>query len=296
MRRGVSIGFVSLFMAAVAAAHPAAAARPSPLRIVAAENFYGDIARQIGGRHVVVSSILRNPDADPHLFEASPSVARDLTAARIVIANGVDYDPWMDKLLAATPSARRQVIVAAVLMHRKPGDNPHLWYDPATMPVVAKILAADLAAADPAHRAFYAARLRAFDASLQPLLVKVAAMRAKFAGASVTATEPVFGYMAVAIGLRMRNARFQLAVMNNTEPGAGDVAAFETDLRRRAVKVLIYNAQASDPVAERMMRLARRSHVPIVGVSETEPPGTTYQVWMLHQLNALDRALSGGGP
>lgn len=269
------------------------AAQPT-LRIVAAENFYADVATQLAGPNAAVSSILRNPEQDPHLFEASPSVARDLAAASIAVSNGADYDPWMTKLLGNTRAGRRTVIVVADLVHRKPGDNPHLWYDPATMPAYAKALDTVLAKQDPVHKADYEQRLAAFLASLQPLNAKIAELRGKFNGQPVTATEPVFGYMATALGLRMRNERFQLAVMNDTEPRVSDVATFENDLRKHLVRVLLYNSQATDTAAQRVLNIAKQANVPVVGVTETEPAGTTYQAWMLDQLNALDAALSRG--
>ncbi len=182
--------------------------------------------------------------------------------------------------------------MVADLTGRKAGDNPHLWYDPANMAAFAKTLAADLARRDPAHAGGYGQRLRGFLASLAPLDAQIAKMRARYGGQSVTATEPVFGYMAASLGLVMRNQRFQLAVMNNAEPAASDVAAFEDDLRQRRVRVLLYNNQATDEPAKRLLAIARQSHVPVVGVSETEPPGKTYQSWMAGQLDALDQALS----
>jgi zinc/manganese transport system substrate-binding protein len=267
-------------------------ARAEPINIVAAENFYGDVAAQLGGPDVKVTSILTNPDQDPHLFEASATTARDLAGARLVIFNGADYDPWMTKLLAASKPAGRRVIEVAKLMHRKTGDNPHLWYDPATMPAVAKALAAELAAADPVHKSGYEQRLQAFTASLKPLDDAVAAMRSKFAGTPVTATEPVFGYMATALGLKMRNDRFQLSIMNNTEPSASDIAGFENDLKKNRVRVLLYNNQTSEALTQRMQKRAQEAKIPIVGVSETEPPGKSYQDWMTDQLGALDKALA----
>jgi zinc/manganese transport system substrate-binding protein len=263
-----------------------------PIKIVAAENFYGDIARQIGGEAVQVTSILSNPNQDPHLFEASPSTARALADADIVVYNGADYDPWMVNLLGASSAPNRIVIVAADLVHRKPGDNPHLWYDPATVPAVAKALAAALDARDPADAARFDRRRDTVLASLAPLAAKIAALKAKYAGIPVTASEPVFGYMADAIGFAMRNGRFQIAIMNDTEPSAGDVGAFENDLKSRAVRVLFYNNQVSDPTVERLLGIARDARIPVVGVSETEPLDKTYQAWMLGQLDALDDALS----
>jgi zinc/manganese transport system substrate-binding protein len=266
-----------------------AAAHPVP--VVAAENFYGDVARQIGGGDARVISILSSPDQDPHLFEVSPAVGRAVSGARIVVYNGIDYDPWMAKLVGATRAPGRRVIVVADLIGRNAGDNPHIWYDPATMRACARALADALSTEDPHHRTDYQQRLDKFEASLAPVQARIAALRQRLAGTPVTATEPVFGYMFAALGMAVRNERFQLAVMNNTEPSASDIAAFEQDLRTHAVKLLVYNSQASDPVAQRMERLARASRIPVVGVTETEPPSKTYQTWMMAALDAVDTAL-----
>ncbi len=270
----------------------AAAAEP-PLIIVAAENFYGDIARQIGGDRIAVSSIMNNPDQDPHLFETTPGVVRQIAGAQIAIVNGADYDPWMEKLLAASAQPNRKVIVAAELVHKKAGDNPHLWYEPATMPAMAQAIAAALSAADAAHAGEYAARLNAFRGSLKPLNDKIAAIRGKFAGTAITATEPVFGPMAGALGLQMRNERFQLAMQNDTEPSARDIASFEDDLKQRKVKVLMYNSQVSGKLAQRLLETARQANVAVVGITETQPAKVSFQDWMLRQLDALDKALGG---
>ena len=265
---------------------------PTPVPVVAAENFYGDVAKQIGGPDVAVTSILSNPDQDPHLFEASASVARSLSAARLGIYNGAVYDPWAAKLAGAARGSGRTTIVVADLVGKKAGDNPHLWYDPATMPALAKALAAALTDADPAHAADYSRNLARFDQSMQPIEAKVAALRSRLAGTPVTATEPVFGYMFDALGMTVRNASFQRAVMNGTEPSASDVAGFENDLKTHQVRLLVYNSQASDPIAARMERLAKAAHVPVVGAAETEPAGKPYQAWMLGELDAVDRALA----
>lgn len=268
-----------------------ARASAEPIPVVAAENFYGDIAAQLGGPNVAVTSILSNPDQDPHLFEASASTARAISAARIVVYNGIDYDPWMEKLLGAAKSDDRLAIVVADLAGKKPGDNPHVWYDLAVTEGFAKTFTADLDRLDPAHKADYDKRLETFIQSLQPLKDKITRLHARLAGAKVTATEPVFGYMLDAIGMVSRNMPFQIAVMNNTEPSASDVAGFEKDLKTRTVRLLVYNSQASDPIADRMKKLADESHVPVIGVTETEPPGKTYQSWLASEVGALDQAL-----
>jgi zinc/manganese transport system substrate-binding protein len=278
---------------AAAPAQPAMPAGPvTPIAVVAAENFYGDIARQIGGAGVAVTSILTNPDQDPHEFEASPSTARAFADAAVVIVNGAGYDGWAEKLLSASPSAARAVIVVATLVGKKAGDNPHLWYDPAAMPALAEALSDLFAKLDPLRQADYARRLAIFRKSIEPLDDRIAELRTKYSGTPVTATEPVFGYMAAALGLEMRNFGFQLAVMNDTEPSAGAIAAFERDLRTRTVKLLLYNSQTSEALTRRMQKIATQAGVPVVGVTETEPRGKDYQEWMLSQLDALDHALA----
>jgi zinc/manganese transport system substrate-binding protein len=263
------------------------------IAVVAAENAYGDIARQVGGDRVAVTSILSSPNQDPHLFETAPGTVRTLSEAQVVVINGADYDPWMEKVLKTTPRAGRAEITAATLLGRKPGDNPHLWYDLATMPKVASALADAFSKTDPAHANEYAARLKTTLAGLARIDARVAQMKTKFAGQTVTATEPVFGLLTGAIGLTMRNDRFQLAMMNDTEPSARDVAAMEDDLRGRKVKALIYNSQVTEKLTERLRDIAMAAKVPVVGVTETMPAGTNFQDWVLGELDALDKALSG---
>jgi zinc/manganese transport system substrate-binding protein len=285
MRRSIVGGLAALVMTISTAA-------AAPIKVVAAENFYGDIASQIGGGQVAVTSVLTNPDQDPHEFEASPSTARAFADAAVVIVNGVGYDPWAAKLLSGSPSASREIVIVAALAHKAVGDNPHVWYDPATGPALAESLTGIFARLDPVHQAGYRGRLIAFLMKMKPVDGRVAEMRGKYAGTPVTATEPVFGHMANALGLDMRNAEFQLAVMNDTEPSAAAIAAFEKDLRTRTVKVLIYNSQTSDALTRRMRKIATDVQIPVVGVTETEPSGKDYQEWMLSQLDALDQALA----
>jgi zinc/manganese transport system substrate-binding protein len=282
-----------LGLCGAAAAQTQTQPQPQRIAVVAAENFYADVIKQLGGDRVQVTSILNNPDEDPHLFEASPKTARALQHAALVVYNGADYDPWMDKLLAVSKGEKRTTIVVAQLVGKKSGDNPHLWYDPATMPVVAKAVSRYLVEADPAHKSDYDARLATFLASMKTIDNRVAVLNSHYKGVPVTATEPVFGYMADAIGFEMRNQRFQLAAMNETEPSAADIAAFEKDLRERRVHVLIYNSQATEALTKRMLKLSKDWRVPSVSVTETLPAGKTYQQWMTSQLDALSGALQG---
>ena len=273
-----------------------AAADDASIGVVAAENFYGDVARQVGGGRVAVLSILSNPDQDPHLFETTPGVVRKIADARIVIFNGANYDPWMQKLLDAVPRSGRTAIIAATIVGKKTGDNPHVWYDPPTMPAVAGALAAALSKMDPEHKAEYEMRLQAFLTSLHPLEQKILEMRAKYAGIPITATEPAFSYLAGAIGLTARNERFQMAVMKDTEPAARDLAAIESDLKKRDVKVLLYNKQVTSNLTRRLIDVARSANVPVVGITETEPADTCFADWMLSELDDLEQALQSPRP
>ncbi|MGA8262252.1 MAG: zinc ABC transporter substrate-binding protein [Arenicellales bacterium] len=268
----------------------AGAAPPAPLKVVAAENFYGGVVRQIGGDRVAVTDILNDPDQDPHLFEAAPSVARALAQAALVVYNGAGYDSWFAKLLGGG-SATRRVINVAELTGVEPGANPHIWYDPRTMIRLARELAASFRTRDPDHAGDYDRRLQGFVKDMGTLEKQIHAMRASYQGAPITATEPVFGYMARALGLKMRNVGFQMAIMNGTEPSASQVAAFEDDLRNREVRAVIYNVQAAYGTTARLRELAGSMSIPVVGVTELQPQGKTYVEWMLGQLNSLARAL-----
>ena len=264
-----------------------------PINVVAAEKFYGDVAAQIGGANVAVSSILSNPDDDPQLLQASAATAKALSGAEIVIVNGADYDPWMEKLLAANEALGRREILVASLAHKNPGDDPHLWYNPATVRALAIALTVDFGIVDPSHRSDYEKAGTAFVAALEPLDAKIAEMRRKHAGAPVIASEPVCRYLAELIGLKVRNQNFAPAVMKNSETNASNLVEFENDLKGHKVKVMLYDAQASKPAVQRLLQIAEEEKIPVVGLSETEPADENYQQWMTNQLDALDKALTG---
>lgn len=286
------IPFLAALLVAVPLLTGTAARAEDKLTIVAAENFYGDLARQIGGSNVTVTSILANPDDDPHLFETSPSTARTIADAKIIIYNGADYDPWMDKLLSASTSKDRTTIVAADLIGKKSGDNPHLWYNPATLPAIAKALSADLAKRDPTNAVHYEANLKAFQTSLEAIDKEITDVKKTYAGTEVTATEPVFGYMAEALGLKMLNYDFQVALMNDAEPTATQVAAFENSLKDGSAKILFYNSQVTDEATTRLLDIAKQNKVTVIGVTETEPAGQTIQTWFGGQIDAVQKALA----
>jgi zinc/manganese transport system substrate-binding protein len=250
---------------------------------------------QIGGKYVRVTAIESNPNTDPHTFEASPSVAQAVTAARLVVQNGLGYDSYMNKIEAAAPNPARKVIVAQHLLGLPDSTpNPHLWYSPATMPAVARAIARDLSGMQPAHAAYFAASLRRFDASLRPWLQAMARLAAAYPGTPVAVTEPVGDYLLQAVGARIRTPfTFQADVMNGVDPSPQDVSLQDGLFSGHRVKVFLYNQQVTDSLTQSFLSQARKDGIPVVGVYETMPtPGYDYQSWMLAETRALQQAVT----
>jgi zinc/manganese transport system substrate-binding protein len=287
---------ILVWLAGLAACAPAAAGAPSggTLGVVAAENVYGDIAAQIGGPHVTVTSILSDPNADPHLYEPGTRNGLAVAEARVVIQNGAGYDTFMSKLERAAPSSRRSVVTIADVLGRQGRDvNPHFWYDVPALNRIAGAIAAALERADAVHASAYRAGLRRFSASLQPLRQEVARIRTRFARKPVAYTEPVPGYLVDAAGLKnLAPNGFTRAIENGTEPSPQAVAAMDALLNDRRVRVLFYNSQAVSPITARMRDAAAKAGIPVVPVTEMLPPHVSFQQWQLGQAKALYRALA----
>ncbi len=266
------------------------------IHAVGVENQYANVIAQIGGKYVQVSAIVSNPNTDPHVFEANPSVAMEVARAQLIVRNGLGYDTWVKKILAAAPNARRQVIVAQQLLGLPENTpNPHLWYKPGTMSKMAAAITAALGKLDPAHVRYFDANVKAFDASLKPWYVAIAGFKAKFGGTPVAVTEPVGDYMLQATGCQIKTPwTLQAAIMNGTDPAPQDVSIQKQLLRRHMVKVFVYNQQVTDPLTASFLHLAEKSHIPVVGVYEIMPTGYSYQRWMLAEVQALRLALTRG--
>ncbi|MDX6507189.1 MAG: zinc/manganese transport system substrate-binding protein [Gaiellaceae bacterium] len=270
--------------------------RPDPVRgilVVASTNVYGDIARQIGGRDVSVTSILTDPNADPHLYQPGTRSGLEVARARLLIANGLGYDTFVSRLAAASPSGKRVLVTIADALQVSGRDaNPHLWYDVPRLAAIAGAIAGGLARVDPGHRARYRAGVQRFLARLAPLRRQVAAIRRAEAGAAVAYTEPVPGYLLAAAGLRnLAPPAFTRAIQNGSEPSASAVSAMTLLVARGRVRVLLYNSQAVSPITSRIRAAAADAGVPVVGVSETLPPHLDFQTWQLRQARALAGAL-----
>jgi zinc/manganese transport system substrate-binding protein len=264
---------------------------------VGAENEYANVIAQIGGRYVSASAIESNPNTDPHTFEASPSVAQTVSKARLIVQNGVGYDRYMNNIEAASPSSSRTVIdVQSLLGLPDSTPNPHLWYMPRTMPIVAQALVQSLSKIDPSHAAYFAANAKRFDASLQPWYAALSEFAARYPHTPVATTEPVGDYMLQAAGtVNLTPFTFQADVMNGVDPSPQDVTLQNGLFSGHRVKVFLYNQQVTDSLTQSFLAKAKQYGIPVVGVYETMPvPGYDYQSWMLAEVQALQRALADG--
>jgi zinc/manganese transport system substrate-binding protein len=281
-------------MALLVSACGSSAGAGGKLDVVAAENVYGDIAAQIGGPHVSVTSILTSPTADPHLFEPGTSAGLAVAGAKVVLQNGLGYDAFMTRLENAAPSKSRLVVTVADVLGVHGNDaNPHLWYDVPQLDSIATSIAAAFSRADPPHAPAYRRGLHRFERSLGPLRREVATIRTRFRGAAVAYTEPVPGYLVSAAGLRnLAPDSFTRPLEEGTEPSASAVAAMSELVTHHRIRVLLYNAQAVSPITARLRAAAQNAGIPVVPVSETLPPHLTFQRWQLDQARALAAALA----
>jgi zinc/manganese transport system substrate-binding protein len=262
---------------------------------VAAENEYANVLEQIGGSYVKVTAIESNPNTDPHAYEASASTARAVAGAKLLIENGVGYDTFMGKIESASPNSRRKVIdVQKLLGLPESTPNPHLWYRPSTMPLVARAIVSDLSALQPAHAAYFRANDAAFEVSLRPWLKALAQFGKRYPGTTVATTEPVADYMLEAAGIEnLTPFSMQADIMNGTDPAPQNVSLQNGLFSAHKVEVFVHNQQVTDSLTESFVKAAKAAGIPVVGAYETMPtPGYDYQSWMLAEVKALEKAVS----
>jgi zinc/manganese transport system substrate-binding protein len=267
-----------------------------PIHAVGAESQYANLISQIGGRYVSVTALIDNPNTDPHTFETSPAAAGAVSSARLVVQNGLGYDGFMNRLESAAPSRRRRVIDVQHLLGISGSEsNPHLWYSPQTLPVLAAAVARALARVAPRHAAYFRANESRFDRSLQPWYRALAELRRHHGALPVATSEPVADYMLRAAGARVLTPySLQLDVMNGTDPAPQNVTRQDELLVRHRVRAFLYNRQVTDSITQGFLELATAHHVPVVAVYETMPSGYDYQRWMLAETRALQRAVAAG--
>jgi zinc/manganese transport system substrate-binding protein len=266
------------------------------IRVVAAENFWGSIAAQLGGTHVNVISIVTDPNADPHEFETNTGDALDFAHANYVILNGAGYDAWGQKLLAANPSNGRRVLNVADLLGKTEGDNPHFWYDPDYVQQVINQITGDYQSLDPVDTAYFSAQQTELENALTPYRQLIQSIKQTYGGTQIGGTESIAVYLADALDLDLSSPPdFMNAVSEGNDPPTQSVAVFEQQINRKQISVLIYNNQTATAVTTNLKQLATAQGIPVVGISETmEPPDTTFQNWQYAQLTALQNALSTG--
>jgi zinc/manganese transport system substrate-binding protein len=278
-----------------AAAFPAAGASAAPLQVVAAENFWGSIAAQLGGDRVHVTSVITNPATDPHEYEPTAVDARTLAGAKLMIVNGVGYDPWAPKLLAANPVKGRIVLTVGDLVGVKPGGNPHRWYSPPNVQQVIAAIVADYTTLDPKDAAYFARQKSAFETKgLAAYKAEIAAIRHRYSAVPVGASESIFAPLAQALGLRLVTPySFTAAISEGADPTARDKAKVDSQIAKKQIKVWVYNSQNSTPDVQRLTSAARAKGIPVTTITETlTPPTATFEAWQVAQLRALAAALA----
>jgi zinc/manganese transport system substrate-binding protein len=268
------------------------------IRVVTGENFWGSIASQLGGSRVNVTSIVTDPNADPHEYQASVATARAVATSQYVILNGAGYDTWAQQLLQANPVAGRKVFTVADLLGKREGDNPHFWYNPRYVREVVAQITKDYQALDPADAGYFSRQESQFlNVALKPYFDRIASIKAHFAGQKVGATESIFVYIAGALGLNLITPpAFMDAVAEGNDPPAASVAQFSEQVQQKQITVLVYNVQTSTDVTNSIKLLATQADIPVVGVSETlQPTDATFQDWQYAQLLTLENALNSAG-
>jgi len=292
-RMGVRLGAATVFLAvSLAFLSAAGSTAATKVKIVAAENFYGSIAEQIGGDQVGVTSILSDPNVDPHEYESNVDDAKAIAEADLIIENSGGYDDWMDKLLSASPSAKRVLLKGFDIAVAKLPDNEHIWYDVDNAQAVAHALVDNLARIDPTGATVFKKNLQAFDQSLVAIRRKLAELKKKYNGTPVGLTETIFLYQSGPLGLKMLTPfEFQKSIAEGNDPPAEVAMEAESQVKGKKIKVLIYNEQTVTPITTKLQDEAKAAGIPILPVTETMPSAVNYQNWMLNQLTALDRAL-----
>jgi len=272
---------------------PAPVESGPPMAVIGTENFYADLLTQIGGSRVQATSLLNDPNADPHEFESSPKDAALVADASLIIVNGLGYDDFMQKLIGASTKPDRVVINVQETLGLSDTVNVHIWYDAGTMAKVAAAAETALAKLDPQNAPYFMARERSYLAALQPINYTIAELKAQYAGTPIAFTEDVAGYMTDQIGLVVKTpVGFMKAVEEGTDPAPADVAAERDLFTSKAVRVLLYNSQVVSPTTTQIHDLAALQGIPVVGIAETIAPAfPTYQDWQLAQLDDLGRAL-----
>jgi len=283
-----------LLLAGCARSTASPVASAGKLPVVAAENFWGSIASQLGGSKVAVDSIIVNPNTDPHSYEATASDGAAIARSRMAIVNGIGYDGWASKLIAANPASGRVVLDVGKLLGLSEGENPHQWYSPSSVQRVIAEIVLDYERLDPKDTAYFEQRGAAFQArELADYNRLRSAIRARYGGVPVGYSESIFQPLGEDLGLRLLTPySFAKAVAEGVDVGAADKQTVDRQAEERSIKVWVYNSQNVSPDVQRVNQLARAAHIPITTITETlSPPSDTFEQWQAAQLASLSAAL-----
>jgi zinc/manganese transport system substrate-binding protein len=295
MKRAIAGSILAAGLAVIlAACGSSSTAAGGKVNVVAAENFWGSIATQVGGTKTNVQSIIVDPSEDPHSYEPKAADARTLATAQLAIVNGVGYDPWAPRLLSANPASGRIVLTVGNLFALKEGDNPHRWYDPAEVLAVAQKISSDLKQLDPNDAAYFDQRLRTFETQdLAQYRSLIAQIKSRYAGVPVGASESIFALQAPSLGLRLLTPySFMKAISEGTDVSAQDILTAQRQIQAHRIKVWISNSQNTTPAVQRLNSLARAAGIPTVTITETlDPASYSFERWQVAQLQRIQRAL-----
>ncbi len=263
------------------------------IQVVAAEDFWGEVAQAVGGQDVTVTSILNNPTVDPHDYEPTPDASKAVSDAKLVIYTGIGYDEWTSKLIQASASANQKTVirVGTDVLHKQTGDNPHVWYIPSALPSLANDIADQLSKMDPAHAKEYHQRATAYIQKLQPLNRMISHLK-QTSSVNIDVSEPVFDYMATALHMNVCDSGLAKAVEDGNDPSPSELADVQNDIKTKKIKFFVENIQNETPTVANIVKLARSNNIPVVQVTETKPTGKDYLTWMMDQLQQVQKALN----
>lgn len=288
---GISVALLAIFAVACGSNGTAkqSSSNGSKIQVVASLDFYGEVAKAVGGNKVSVQSIINNPAVDPHDYEPTTKVGKSVASADLVVASGIGYDGWMDKVVKSADKSKNYLRVADDLMNKKEGDNEHIWYDPRTMPKLANTLADKFAKKDPADKATFKANAKKYIASLDDLNTLINKLKSKVNGQLVDVSEPVFGYALDYLGYKVNDDHFSKSTEDGTDYSAKDIHGIETDIKEKKIAFFVNNIQASSKTVNQLVKLAEQNNVPVLKVTETLPKGKNYRTWMTSQYQQLEK-------
>lgn len=288
---GISVALLAIFAVACGSngAAKQSSSNGSKIQVVASLDFYGEVAKAVGGNKVSVQSIINNPAVDPHDYEPTTKVGKSVASADLVVASGIGYDGWMDKVVKSADKSKNYLRVADDLMNKKEGDNEHIWYDPRTMPKLANTLADKFAKKDPADKATFKANAKKYIASLDDLNTLINKLKSKVNGQLVDVSEPVFGYALDYLGYKVNDDHFSKSTEDGTDYSAKDIHGIETDIKEKKIAFFVNNIQASSKTVNQLVKLAEQNNVPVLKVTETLPKGKNHRTWMTSQYQQLEK-------